>query len=61
VFKFLLTGDKDRFPEAITGKVAVSTWRPPCFSPDETKKYLAGLGISDDAIREINNTYRVCA
>jgi hypothetical protein len=58
VFKFLLTGDMDRFPEGIAGKVAISTWRPPGFSPDETKKYLAGLGISDDAVREINNTFR---
>jgi hypothetical protein len=58
VFKFLLTGDKNRLPEGIKGKIAVSTWRPPGFSPDETKKYLAGLGISDEATREINNTFR---
>lgn len=58
VFKFLLTGDSSSLPDAIRGKIAVTTWRPPGFSPDETKRYLSGLDISDVAIREINNTFR---
>jgi hypothetical protein len=57
-FKFVLTGESVRLPDAIRRKVPYKLFTPPGFSPEETKTVLSDLAIEGDIISEIATTFR---
>jgi hypothetical protein len=56
-FKFVLTGDSARLPDAIRRKVPSKPFTPPGFSPEETKTLLSDLAIEPETISEIATTF----
>lgn len=56
-FKFVLTGDSARLPDAIRRKVPNKPFTPPGFSPEETKTLLSDLAIEAETMSEIATTF----
>jgi hypothetical protein len=58
-FKFLLTGDSERIPEAIRDKVVFKPFPIIGFTSDETKTYLSECRLDPAALTEIYRTFKL--
>jgi len=58
-FKFLLTGDSERIPEAIRDKVVFKPFPIIGFTSDETKTYLSECRLDPAALTELYRTFKL--